>query len=139
MTGSALKIVHEINPEGLPDYLEGEREALGTDHCVIGGALARHWGLPAVLRSTIEHHHDPSRADPEYVTMAKLVQLGDLIAMVTEQELGFERLSKYLEGQEDLNGLASDLDLAQVIEEVGKEFQNTRNVLFEDATEVNKP
>ncbi len=36
-----------------------EREALGIDHCTIGGWLAQSWGLSEPITSAIVHHHTP--------------------------------------------------------------------------------
>ena len=34
-----------------------ERRELGVDHALVGGVLARRWGLPNRLASAIERHH----------------------------------------------------------------------------------
>ena len=42
-----------------------ERRELGIDHTLVGGVLARRWGLPAVIASAIERHHSEApRASP---------------------------------------------------------------------------
>jgi putative nucleotidyltransferase with HDIG domain len=57
------------------DRIHRERLELGVDHALVGGVLARRWGLPSRLASTIERHHgDP--ADGE----AALVRLADMLA-----------------------------------------------------------
>src|SRR5689334_24800632 len=52
-----------------------ERRELGVDHAVVGGVLARRWGLPGRLASAIERHHADD-AQPE----ASIVRLGDMLA-----------------------------------------------------------
>jgi putative nucleotidyltransferase with HDIG domain len=52
-----------------------ERIELGVDHALVGGVLARRWGLPNRLASAIERHHG-SPADGE----AALVRLADMLA-----------------------------------------------------------
>jgi putative nucleotidyltransferase with HDIG domain len=39
------------------DRIHQERRELGVDHALVGGVLARRWGLPATIASTIERHH----------------------------------------------------------------------------------
>jgi putative nucleotidyltransferase with HDIG domain len=52
-----------------------ERRELGVDHGLVGGVLARRWGLPARLASAIERHHsDDARGE------AALVRLADMLA-----------------------------------------------------------
>ena len=52
-----------------------ERLELGVDHALVGGVLARRWGLPPRLASAIERHHSED-ADGE----AALVGLADMLA-----------------------------------------------------------
>ena len=57
------------------ERLERERRELGVDHALVGGVLARRWGLPSSIASVIEHHHGPEDG-PE----ASLVRLADMLA-----------------------------------------------------------
>ncbi len=59
-------------PEG---RLHAERLELGVDHGLVGGVLARRWGLPVSLASTIERHH----AD-DATGQAAIVRLADMLA-----------------------------------------------------------
>jgi putative nucleotidyltransferase with HDIG domain len=61
-----------MNPER---RVERERREMGVDHAVVGGVLARRWGLPHELAHAIERHHAPGDAG-----LAGLVRLSDLIA-----------------------------------------------------------
>jgi putative nucleotidyltransferase with HDIG domain len=52
-----------------------ERRELGVDHAVVGGVLARRWGLPKTVATAIERHHsDEIEGD------AALVRLADMLA-----------------------------------------------------------
>ena len=55
--------------------LARERRELGVDHALVGGVMARRWGLPRELAQAIERHHSPSEAG-----LPGMVQLADLIA-----------------------------------------------------------
>ena len=55
-----------------------ERRELGVDHALVGGVLARRWGLPKGLASAIERHHSKD-ADGE----AAFVRLADMLAHYT--------------------------------------------------------
>ena len=52
-----------------------ERREFGMDHTIVGGVLARRWGLPAVITGAIERHHSET-ADG----LAAAVRLSDLVA-----------------------------------------------------------
>src|SRR3954452_11272777 len=39
------------------ERIPGERRELGVDHSLVGGVLARRWGLPKSVASVIERHH----------------------------------------------------------------------------------
>jgi putative nucleotidyltransferase with HDIG domain len=62
-------------PEG---RIHQERRELGVDHALVGGVLARRWGLPVSIASVIERHHS-SEATGE----AAFVRLADMLAHYT--------------------------------------------------------
>ena len=57
------------------ERLHRERLELGVDHALVGGVLARRWGLPNRLATTIERHHS-EEAEGE----AAVVRLADMLA-----------------------------------------------------------
>ena len=61
------------------DRVASERRELGVDHALVGGVLARRWGLPGDVAAVIEHHH--SAAAP---AEAAYVRLADMIAHYTQ-------------------------------------------------------
>jgi putative nucleotidyltransferase with HDIG domain len=61
-----------MNPER---RVERERREMGVDHAVVGGVLARRWGLPHELAHAIERHHAPGDSG-----LAGMVRLADMIA-----------------------------------------------------------
>jgi putative nucleotidyltransferase with HDIG domain len=57
------------------ERIQSERRELGVDHALVGGVLARRWGLPKSLASVIERHHaDDCEGE------AALVRLADMLA-----------------------------------------------------------
>src|SRR5205823_14339857 len=52
-----------------------ERRELGVDHALVGGVLARRWGLPRSIASVIEGHHNEDGKGE-----AALVRLADMLA-----------------------------------------------------------
>ena len=89
----AAAVVHDIGKLVLvqaypayPDQIHGdartpgervrrEQRELGVDHAVVGGVLARRWGLPGTLATTIERHHQ-EEADGQ----AAIIRLADMLA-----------------------------------------------------------
>ena len=55
--------------------MHAERRELGIDHALVGGVMARRWGLPQPLAAAIEHHHGDDVSDE-----AALVRLADMLA-----------------------------------------------------------
>ncbi len=66
-------IAHDdtITPE---ERTQRERRELGIDHTLVGGVLARRWGLPGVIASAIERHHSEQATG-----LAAAIRLGDLV------------------------------------------------------------
>jgi putative nucleotidyltransferase with HDIG domain len=58
------------------ERLHRERRELGVDHALVGGVLARRWGLPKSVAQVIEAHH---AADCE--GEAAIVRLADMLAL----------------------------------------------------------
>ena len=52
-----------------------QRPALGVRHALVGGVLARRWGLPDRLAAAIERHHSDEAEDE-----AALVRVADMLA-----------------------------------------------------------
>jgi putative nucleotidyltransferase with HDIG domain len=88
--------------------VHAERRELGIDHGLVGGVMARRWGLPQPLAAAIEHHHaDEVTGEPA------LVRLADMLA-------------HYAQGQP----IAPD-QLLSVARAVGLGPQDLREVLYE--------
>jgi putative nucleotidyltransferase with HDIG domain len=88
--------------------VHAERRELGIDHALVGGVMARRWGLPQPLAAAIEHHHGEQVSDE-----AALVRLADMLA-------------HYAQGAP----IAPDQLLA-VARQVGLGPQDLREVLYE--------
>jgi putative nucleotidyltransferase with HDIG domain len=52
-----------------------ERRELGVDHALVGGVLARRWGLPRSIAAVIEGHHADDRSGA-----TAIVRLADMLA-----------------------------------------------------------
>ncbi len=61
--------------EAPEDRVTGELRELGIDHAVVGGVLARRWGLPDRIAHAIERHH---AVDADGIAAA--VKLADMVA-----------------------------------------------------------
>jgi len=77
----ALLMVLE-SEDDLPVY-EAEQQALGFDHCAVGGELARQWHLPSLLEDCIAHHHDVANA-ARHPRETALVHLANILALMAE-------------------------------------------------------
>jgi putative nucleotidyltransferase with HDIG domain len=57
------------------ERIHAERRELGVDHALVGGVLARRWGLPATVATAIERHHNA-----EVEGEAAFIRLADMLA-----------------------------------------------------------
>jgi putative nucleotidyltransferase with HDIG domain len=69
---SNLDVVADLSPER---RIELERRQMGVDHALVGGVLARRWGLPHELAQAIERHHQSTETG-----LAGMIRLADMIA-----------------------------------------------------------
>ncbi len=68
------------------DFLEAEREILGTDHSEVGFSIAKVWNIPEPIQVAIRYHHSPSDASEEYRLLVFCVHMGDLITQISGGE-----------------------------------------------------
>jgi HD-like signal output (HDOD) protein len=59
--------------------LDAERDVIGLPHTVVGGLLAKHWGIPPVHRVAIEHHHALPEAPGPQRTHCAVVLAANLL------------------------------------------------------------
>ncbi len=90
------------------ERIQSERHELGVDHALVGGVLARRWGLPKSVARVIERHHADD-ADGE----AALVRLADMLAHYV------------------LGGAISPAELLTVGRTVGVRPADLRTVMYE--------
>ncbi len=90
------------------ERVQRERRELGVDHALVGGVLARRWGLPRSLASVIERHH-AAESDGE----AALVRLADMLA------------------HHSLGGAVSPSELLSVARSVGLPVPALRGVMYD--------
>jgi HD-like signal output (HDOD) protein len=88
--------LNACNNEAQRTFTEVEQSLHHTDHALIGGIMARSWGLSPVLCLAIRHHHDYAIfQDPKVPdVVARLIAMG-LIAEVAIQR--FARLNSSTE------------------------------------------
>ena len=90
------------------ERIHRERRELGVDHALVGGVLARRWGLPKAVASVIERHHADD-ADGE----AAFVRLADMLA-------------HYAQGQ-----AVSPTELLKTARAIGLGPQELRTVMYD--------
>jgi putative nucleotidyltransferase with HDIG domain len=90
------------------ERIQHERRELGVDHGLVGGVLARRWGLPQTVASVIERHH----ADDDDGEAA-LVRLADMLA------------------HHALGGAISPAQLLAVARGVGLSVADLRTVMYD--------
>lgn len=126
LKGATDELIMEIDRGMLPDYLAAEEEKLGTNHCIIGAAMAKMWNLPSPFPEIIRHHHHPQAADEKYRRIIYTVHLGDIIAMMMGIGTGCDSLCYQLEnGYKELLGIRKD-QLPAIMIRVDEEFQRTK-------------
>jgi putative nucleotidyltransferase with HDIG domain len=115
-----------ICKEKSADFLQAEREMVGTDHAEVGYELGLHWKLPEILCMAIRHHHKPDDCVDKYKGLVFVVHIADLVAMMGGSGTGADVLSyKIDENYEKYVTIGSD-DLASIILNVQIDFIRTK-------------
>jgi putative nucleotidyltransferase with HDIG domain len=98
------------------ERIERERSELGVDHALVGGVLARRWGLPNSVARVIERHHVEDGSAEE-----TLVRLADMLA-------------HYSTG-----GTISPAELLAVARRAGVQIPRLREVMYEISKPGSRP
>ncbi len=98
------------------ERIERERGELGVDHALVGGVLARRWGLPNSVARVIEHHHADDGEGEE-----TLVRLADMLA-------------HYSTG-----GMVSPAALLSVARRAGVKIPRLRELMYEISVPGSRP
>ncbi len=132
MSGSVRELISSVENGTAADFLDAERELLGTDHCEVGAELAKLWSLPDSLREVIRYHHRPRNADETYRPLVYAVHLGDMISMMGGLGTGADSMNYQLDSTyPDYVDISED-QLTELWFAVDQEFAKTKSVLFGD-------
>ncbi|MDA1000193.1 MAG: HDOD domain-containing protein [bacterium] len=108
-----------------------EYNQFGYDHGEVGGALLRHWGLPASLEEAVRYHHNPSFSK-RFPLETATVHVSDIIANAMRYGSSGERFVPPLEGDawEQLRLPVSILSPA--LEQIDRQFSDSAKLFLED-------
>jgi len=83
------------------DIIQDEDAIIGSDHCVVGGLLAKTWSLPDAVCKTIIHHHTSNLAGQGDVPrkLIALTKIADYIAYTFGYSVGM--VDRIIDGQWD--------------------------------------
>jgi putative nucleotidyltransferase with HDIG domain len=128
-------IIEDVDESPDVDHLAAEKKNLGTDHCEIGAALARHWKMPETLVKSIEHHHRPAEAPDEVRAMAYVIHLADTLAMMQGFDTGVDSLQYKFDPDYSTFVTLETLELEGLSLDVQVDFKGTAEALFGDEQE----
>lgn len=86
-----IKKIKEIN--GLKNVLDIdllEEISLGISHSQLGALVCKKWNFNESLTKTIELHHRPHRAEPEFQNLIFIVYLADVMVEIEHNNYKFE-------------------------------------------------
>ena len=108
---------------------QAEQQIIGFDHAEVGGRLASHWGLPALLVECIACHHAIDKA-VRYPRETALVHLANILAQMAEVEtLNLDDVPPVDPSAWAITGLDDGIvDL--VVREANQEVAETRKLFF---------
>jgi len=130
MKDQAPELIEKINKGEVKDYLEAEEAVLGTNHCAVGGELAKQWNLPPPLCSAIQNHHTPFEAESQYRHLAFVIHLADIIAMMGGTGTGTDAMSYSLDERSSEFVAIDQIGIEKLLMNVMIEFEKTRSSLF---------
>ncbi len=136
LQGEAEEILAGLKQDEIPDFLAGERDVLGVDHCEVGSQIANHWSLPFSLRVGMKFHHYPAEAIGDEKPIAYVVHLADMLAMRAGCGTGADTLHYALDRSYQEFVKIQHAELPQIMSDLEVEFQAVSAALFGEAEEA---
>ncbi len=93
LQGNAEEMARWCDTGKVADFLQAERDVVGTDHSQVGETMALRWKLPLPLTAVIRDHHRPAQSEIEHRGLVFAVHVGDLIAMMGGAGTGVDTLA----------------------------------------------
>lgn len=111
------------------NFLQAEKEAVGIDHCEVGLKLAERWKFPESIKQVIAYHHDPDSASDEYRSLAYIVHLADMVAMIDGMGTGVDTLRYDLSQNYPEYVDITNKYVEKVLLDTGKEFSKLQEAM----------
>lgn len=108
---------------------QAEQSLLGLDHAILGGLLARSWGLSSMLQEVISSHHHPDSAT-EYLMESRILCLANLFSQPEFEVSGF-----LADTDSESHILSETLGIdfetvPELLENAQKQCEEIKNIIF---------
>lgn len=124
LKGSAREAVAVLDQADQKDFLKIEEDLLGTNHCEVGAALARHWHLPEALCEAIACHHRPQNASDAHKPLVYVTHVAAFVAMLQGIDTGADGLMYELDpAYEKYIHFPNERELEKIVMQVEKEYR----------------
>ncbi|MBU8920896.1 MAG: HDOD domain-containing protein [Bacteroidales bacterium] len=132
LSGKPGEIKLILEESGQKDFLYGEREVLGTDHCEVGGLLGEKWNFPESIISVLRYHHHPAESPEQWKPLVHIVQLADAVAMMCGASTGNDCL-QYEIDKGHMNYLdISEQDMEKIMRTTETEVETLMGLMSDD-------
>ncbi len=119
------QLLRHLQDNTTPCEIALEDEYIGLSHTLSGAEVARTWGLPDSIVSTIRHHHEPLRYEGgnRHQAMAiKIVSLSNLVALIYVSPRPIEARQEFEQKARQLLGLEQPV-IATILRQVKREIE----------------
>lgn len=115
--------VLDVVQKGRMDWVSAEREIMGIDHAMVGGALMEYWNFPVGLVAAAAGHHEPWNMGDK-APSAGAVFVADILAQTQQFNVGrsSRKLPKKLHLDGPINEFLEDMGWVineQTLEQIG--------------------
>jgi diguanylate cyclase (GGDEF)-like protein len=87
MTDTYREVLTTKRATGAPNALI-EKQLIGFNHCELGGALLKQWGLPASIYLPVFYHHSPQNAPEQYRQSTEILNIAGKLSAVYHSPSG---------------------------------------------------
>ena len=109
------------------DFLAIETDILGTDHTLVGEAMAKKWQFPEALIQVIRYHHHPCLEKGMECDLVATIHIADIMAMLGGKGTGVDTLAYSIDPNISKKYNMDRNFILKLMFEVDMDFINTKN------------
>ena len=125
-TQEYVKVMEKVRENGV-SMIEAEEEVMGFSHADVGGWLCERWKFPPNLVYPISFHHNIERVAKDYIDVASIVHLADILCKRAQIGSGGDKVIPFIQLPAQKQLKLKEDDLEKIVEQLKQEEDKAKS------------